>query len=254
MSPDNLKSFLDQKVIQYNNPSFIESDPISIPHQFSQKEDIEISAFLVASFAWGKRSTILKSGNKLINIMGSSPYDFIMSANEKYIDKLDGFVHRTFNSTDLKYFITALNNIYRNYGGLENVFTKSHDKNSMIPAIIEFNQLFFSIPHPQRTKKHIGNPSKGSAAKKINMFLRWMVRKDRKGVDFGLWNNISPAILSIPLDIHSGNVSRKLGLLTRKQNNIKAVIELDKKLRSFDPLDPVKYDFALFGLGVFENF
>lgn len=254
MTKEELKEFLDEKVIQFNNPNFIESDPIQIPHQFSLKEDIEIAGFLTAIIAWGNRKMIIKNASKMMNFLGNSPYDFILNHREHHLEKIDGFVHRTFNSTDFQYFITALQHIYKNHNGLEEIFLKNSTSNSIQPAIHYFKQLFFKIPHLPRTEKHISDPLKGSAAKKINMFLRWMVRNDNAGVDFGIWKSISPSVLSCPLDVHSGNVARKLGLLQRKQNDAKALAELDKNLRKMDSNDPVKYDFALFGLGVFEQF
>lgn len=252
--PSDIKEFLEEKVFQYNTPAFIESDPISIPHQFILKEDIEISGFLASTIAWGNRTMIIKNASKLVGLMGNSPYDFIMSHDEHDLDRFNGFVHRTFNNIDLTYFMKAIQNIYKNHGGMENVFAQSVTPLSTQPAIHEFKKIFFSIQHPSRTSKHVSDPNKGSAAKKINMYLRWMVRSDNKGVDFGLWKSIQPSQLCCPLDIHSGNVARKLGLLTRNLNDSKAVIELDTNLRQMDQIDPVKYDFALFGLGVFENF
>jgi len=254
LNKTELKEFLDQKVIQYNNPNFIESDPIQIPHQFSIKEDIEIAGFLTATIAWGNRKMIIKNASKMVELMGNSPYDFVMNHKEHHLDNFDSFVHRTFNASDFQYFIKSLQHIYKNHQGLENVFNKNTTKTSIQPAIHNFKQLFFEIPHLQRTEKHISDPLKGSAAKRINMFLRWMIRNDKTGVDFGIWKSISPSILSCPLDVHSGNVARKLGLLTRKQNDAKALNELDLNLRKMDKNDPVKYDFALFGLGVFEQF
>lgn len=248
----DLKEFLDEKVELYNNPKFIETDPIQIPHQFSLKEDVEISSFLVATIAWGNRTMIIKNGRKMMELFGNSPYDFVMSHDEASLDRIDGFVHRTFNDIDLKCFIKSLKNIYINHGGLENVFLTR--KNSLQHSISDFKKLFFEIQHPSRSTKHISDPVKGSAAKRLNMWLRWLCRKDNKGVDFGIWKSISPSQLSCPLDVHSGNVARKLGLLKRKQNDAKAVEELDINLRKLDSNDPVKYDFALFGLGVFEGF
>lgn len=249
-----IKDFLDEKVNQYNTPDFIHSDPISIPHQFSRKEDIEISGFLAATIAWGNRKMIIKNANRMMELMGNSPYEFVMEHSESTLEKLNGFVHRTFNSDDFNYFITALKEIYVRHGGLEQLFSTYATNDSIQPAITQFKQDFFSLNHLTRTEKHIGDPLKGSAAKKINMYLRWMVRNDKRGVDFGIWKSISPSVLSCPLDVHSGNVARKLGLLSRKQNDAKALNELDANLRMLDPLDPVKYDFALFGLGVFEGF
>lgn len=254
MNKSELKSFLNEKVGIYNNPSFIESDPIQIPHLFTLKEDIEIAGFLVATIAWGNRKSIINNGNRLVGLMGNSPFDFVMNFSDNQADSLSNFVHRNFNSEDLLYFFRALQNIYKNHGGLENVFTKHAETGSMQTSIHHFKKVFFELDHLPRTQKHVSDPLKNSAAKRINMFLRWMVRNDNAGVDFGLWKSISPSLLSCPLDVHSGNVARKLNLLDRKQNDAKAVSELDKALRKMDPKDPVKYDFALFGLGVFERF
>jgi len=249
-----LKEYLDEKVTQYNSPNFIESDPIQIPHQYDLKEDIEISGFLTATIAWGNRTMIIKNGHKMMQMMGNSPYDFVMSYNENQLKLLDGFVHRTFNSVDFGFFIKALNHIYTNHGGMEKVFSLHQSTGSILPAITEFKRLFFSVEHPIRTTKHVSDPAKGSSSKRINMMLRWFCRQDNHGVDFGIWKNISPTILSCPLDVHSGNVARQFDLLTRKQNDVKALNELDSNLRLLDANDPVKYDFALFGLGVFEQF
>jgi uncharacterized protein (TIGR02757 family) len=249
-----LKEFLDEKVALYNNPNFIATDPIQIPHAFTQKEDIEITGFLVATIAWGNRKMIINNGNKLMQMMGNTPYDFVMESNEKDLERLQTFVHRTFNALDIQYFIKALRNIYTNHNGLEAVFAKYTTKTSTQNSITEFKKVFFELPHQARTTKHVSDPENNSAAKRINMFLRWMVRKDQAGVDFGIWNSIATSALSCPLDVHSGNVARKLDLLTRKQNDAKALQELDTNLRILDPTDPVKYDFALFGLGVFEGF
>ena len=254
MNQKELKEFLDAKTLQYNNRNFIQSDPIRIPHLFQKKEDIEIIGFLVATIAWGNRKSIIKNGKRLVEIMGNSPYDFVLNFSKENSDIHSGFVHRTFNEIDLEYFIIALQNIYKNYNGLEAVFAKNIKNNSLQPAIHEFKKVFFSLPHLTRTEKHISNPLKNSAAKRINMFLRWMVRKDTSGVDFGIWQSISPSLLSCPLDVHSGNVARKLGLIKRKQNDAKALLELDANLRKLDSEDPSKYDFALFGLGIFEKF
>jgi uncharacterized protein (TIGR02757 family) len=254
MNKKELKEFLDEKVFQYNNTDFIESDPIQIPHLFSSKEDIEISGFLIATIAWGNRKSIINNGNKLMEIMGDAPYDFVMNFSEMDSEKFSGFKHRTFNEYDLTFFIKALQNIYLNHGGMEAIFSKNTKKMSLQPAIHEFKKVFFEIPHLPRTQKHISDPLKNSAAKRINMYLRWMIRNDNSGVDFGIWKDISPSLLSCPLDVHSGNVARKLKLLSRKQNDGKAVSELDTALRKMDSADPVKYDFALFGLGAFEKF
>ena len=254
MKLNELRDFLDAKVVQYNNPQFLDSDPIQVPHLFTKKEDIEISAFLTATIAWGNRKSIINNANFLMELLDNDPHNFVVSHKESDLLKLAPFVHRTFNSTDLVYFIRALRNIYNQYSGLESIFRQNTSETSTQPAITKFKQLFFELRHPKRTTKHVSDPGKGSAAKRINMFLRWMVRNNTTNVDFGIWNSISPAILSCPLDVHSGNVARKLGLLSRKQNDAKAVAELDFQLRKMDPSDPVKYDFALFGLGVFEKF
>ncbi len=249
-----LKVFLDEKVAQYNNPTFIELDPIQIPHSYTRKEDIEISGFLSAIISWGNRTSIVKNAKRMLAYMGESPYDFIRNHNEHQLKKMDGFVHRTFNAGDLLTFIEGLKHLYKDKNGLEGIFVKYQTNESLQPAIHELKKEFFNIPHLERTKKHLPDPMTGSAAKKINMYLRWMIRQDNAGVDFGIWKNIPQSILSCPLDVHSGNVARKLGLLCRRQNDAKAVQELDGVLRQLDCNDPVKYDFALFGLGVSEKF
>lgn len=254
LKKSELKEFLDSKVEDYNHPRFIESDPIQIPHQFSKKEDIEISGFLTATIAWGNRKSIINNANKMMHLLDHAPHDFILNHKEQDLEHLKTFVHRTFNGEDLIQFIKSLRHIYNNYKGLESLFALNADKQSMQRSISEFKRVFFEIPHLQRTMKHVSDPLKNSAAKRINMYLRWMVRNDNTGVDFGIWNSLSPAQLSCPLDVHSGNVARKLKLLKRKQNDAKALSELDSALRRLDPNDPVKYDFALFGLGVFEGF
>ena len=249
-----LKEFLDEKVDLYNRPAFIGSDPISIPHLYTLKEDIEIAGFLAATVAWGNRTMILNSARRMMGLMGNSPYDFIMSHNEDDLERIEGSIHRTFNSGDFKSLIRGLRHVYLNHHGMEDIFNTYQAGGSLQPAIHEFRRIIFEPPHDKRAEKHISDPFKGSAAKKINMYLRWMIRKDTNGVDFGIWKSISPSVLSCPLDVHSGNVARKLGLLTRKQSDAKAVSELDESLRELDSNDPVKYDFALFGLGVFEGF
>ncbi len=253
MNQSELKDFLDEKVKLYNHLNFIESDPIQIPHRFSLKEDIEIAGFLSATIAWGNRKMIINNASKMMDLMGNSPFDFVMSHSTEQLERFDYFVHRTFNATDFKTFVVGLKHIYTKHQGLETAFINV-ENNSVQKNISAFKKLFFEIEHEFRTQKHISDPLNNSAAKRINMFLRWMVRKDNAGVDFGIWKNVSPAYLSCPLDVHSGNVARKLGLLTRKQNDARAVLELDSNLRILDPNDPTKYDFALFGLGVFENF
>lgn len=247
-----LKEFLDEKSNLYENPNFINDDPIQIPHLFRQKEDIEISGFITSVLTWGKRSTTISKSKEIIKLMDDSPYDFVKNHSVKDLESFNHFVHRTFNSQDLKYYIKSLKNIYLNYHGLEKVFSKNHKKNLQL-TISSFRDIFFELPN-FRTKKHIGNPKNKSAAKKVNMFLRWMVRSNERGVDFGIWKSISPSELSCPLDVHTGKIARKLGLLKRKQNDSLTVNELDEKLRDMDKEDPVKYDFALFGLGIYEKF
>lgn len=252
---ENVKAFLNDKVLQYNQPSFIASDPISIPHQFNKKEDIEIAGFLTALISWGRRSAIIKRANDLVELMDKAPHDFIMNATSNDLSKLTNFVYRTFNSDDLLFLINSLQDIYSNQGGLEKVAIKSFNNTGSIKGVIVgMRDALMMNPHLNRSEKHLANPDKGSAAKRINMFLRWMIRQDNKGVDFGLWKDIPQSALMCPLDIHSGRVARKLNLLSRKQNDWKAVEELTNNLRRFDTEDPVKYDFALFGLGVFEQF
>ncbi len=254
MNSKELKDFLEAKVEQYHQPEFLKDDPICIPHNFTRKEDIEISGFLTATIAWGNRKSIIKSATRLMEIMEWDPYRYIMEFDSNHSDNLSGFVHRTFNDKDLEYFFIALKHLYTAYGGLEPIFAHHATEDSLQPAIAAFKRHFFELDHPGRSTKHISDPEKGSAAKRINMFLRWMIRDNSGGVDFGLWHRLNPSQLSCPLDIHSGRVARKLRLLDRKQSDAKAVAELDLNLRKLDPLDPVKYDFALFGLGVFEKF
>ena len=268
LKPAELKDFLEEKYDKYNRIAFIESDPISIPHQFTKKEDIEIAGFLAATIAWGQRVTIINNANKLMKLMDKSPFDFVMNVKEKDFKRFVDFKHRTFNGVDVIFFMKSLQNIYKKHGGLQNVFGFNTKHSSMTErnlqnSITNFRTIFFSIPHPARTTKHISNPSENSSAKRLNMYLRWMVRSDKRGVDFGLWANpssftknnfINSSQLMCPLDVHSGNVARKLGLLNRTQNDWKAVEELTNNLKKMDANDPVKYDFALFGLGVFEKF
>ena len=248
MSTDELKEYLDFKSTQYNTRDFIDTDPIQLPHRFTNKEDIEIVSFLVSTIAWGKRAMIIKSGERLLEIMEHSPFEFI----QNYEQRTDlSFVHRTFNPIDLDFFFRSLKNIYQK-GGLEKSFSAHDDFKGVKGRIINFRNQFLETEHEQRSEKHISNPEKNSAAKRINMFLRWMVRKDNCGVDFGIWNTIPQSELYLPLDVHTSNNARELGLLLRKQNDWKALDELMSKLQDMDHEDPVKYDFALFGIGAFE--
>jgi uncharacterized protein (TIGR02757 family) len=280
---ENIKAFLEAKVVQYNQPGFITNDPISIPHLFSQKQDIEIMGFWAATLAWGQRVTIINKCRELIALMDGAPYDFIMNHEDIDLKKLLSFKHRTFNDIDTLYFIAFFRYHYERFDSLEDAFVPSLQKNAIILSEAKnlsanrsftiaqddkinlnsepveaylnyFRSYFFSLPDfPHRTKKHVSSPSQKSTCKRLNMFLRWMVRKDECGVDFGIWNRIKPADLIIPCDLHVDRVARKLLLITRKQTDWQTAIELTTRLREFDPLDPVKYDFALFGLGIEER-
>jgi len=255
MDQNTLADLLNTKAEQYNSAAFIITDPISIPHQFALKEDIEISAFLTATISWGQRTTIIQNANRLLKLMDSKPFAFLNGASATEFGRFSSFVHRTFNGDDTLFLVTAMRSLYREHGGLEEAFLAGYRTDQTIGSSIQqFRSILLNLPHLDRSEKHIANPAAGSACKRINMFLRWMVRKDEKGVDFGIWKSINPSDLQCPLDVHSGRVARKLGLLNRKQDDWKAVEELTGQLRTFDPKDPVKYDFALFGLGVFEKF
>ena len=249
----NIKLLLDKKVEEYNQPSFIKDDPISIPHLFTKKQDIEIAGFFAAIFSWGNRTTIINKSKELINLMQQAPHQFILNHTPGDLKKLKYFKHRTFNTDDLFYFIDFLHRHYKKYDSLESSFFP--DKNYTIEeGLNHFKKYFFNHEHMKRTEKHISSPLQKSACKRLNMFLRWMVRHDKKGVDFGIWKNISPAVLICPMDVHVARVARKLNLLQRKQNDWQAAIELTEALRKLDKHDPVKYDFALFNLGVIEKF
>jgi uncharacterized protein (TIGR02757 family) len=272
-----LKSFLDSKVSQYNRPDFIKNDPVCIPHLFTKKEDIEIMGFWAATLAWGQRITIINKCRELITLMDGAPYDFIINHKEPDLKKLLHFKHRTFNDIDTLYFIAFFRYHYENHTSLEAAFIphqtplpviSSDSERSMKRQVAEdrveepiekylnhFRQYFFSLPdYPRRTKKHVSSPSQKSTCKRLNMFLRWMVRKDNCGVDFGIWNQIKPSELIMPCDLHVDRVARKLNLITRKQTDWQTAVELTQRLREFDPADPVKYDFALFALGIEEKF
>lgn len=254
---NDLKKFLDKKVDEYNQPSFIINDPLCIPHLFSKKQDIEIAGFFAAIFAWGNRTTIINKSKELLQLLHNAPYDFCIGHTNKDLKKLQSFKHRTFNATDLLYFIEFLKQHYTAHTSLENAFTKSMGKNdtTVENGLAGFYNYFFSLEDiPQRTKKHIASPLKKSSCKRLNMFLRWMVRNDNKGVDFGIWKTIKPSQLLCPVDVHVGRIAKRLNLLQRKQADWEAVIELTQYLRTLDKDDPVKYDFALFGIGVSEKF
>jgi len=253
---ENLKAFLNAQVKKYNKPSFIAKDPISIPHAYSLKQDVEITAFWTAIFSWGQRVTIINKSKELFSLMDNAPYDFILNHEEVDRKKFLEFKHRTFNATDTLYFLEWLQQYYQNNESLESAFCIDQKKKDfdMRIALGNFHSNFCSLPtFPDRTKKHISNPLKNSSAKRLNMFLRWMVRKDRKGVDFGLWNQIPAAALHIPLDVHVHKIALRLQLTDRKQSDWKTVTEITEHLRTFDPKDPVKYDYALFGLGVLSG-
>ncbi len=257
MSDQSLKSFLDKKVEQFNQPFFIKNDPVSIPHLFSKKQDIEIAGFFVATFAWGNRTTIIQKSKELMQLMDMSPYDFCLNHDLEGLKRLSGFKHRTFNTTDLLYFIEFLKWHYSTHDSLEMAFTKwiKRTDATVENALIGFHHYFFSLEHvPARTKKHVATPERNSSCKRLNMFLRWMVRKDNKGVDFGIWKNILPSQLICPIDLHVARVVKRLNILKRKQSDWQAAMELTDYLRKLDKNDPVKYDFALFGLGVTEKF
>jgi uncharacterized protein (TIGR02757 family) len=261
---ENLKAFLDAKVAQYNQPGFIANDPISIPHLFTKKQDIEIMGFWAATLAWGQRVTIINKCKELIALMDGAPYDFIVNHEDIDLKKLLHFKHRTFNDIDTLYFIAFFRWHFENYESLESAFIPNQTgilSDSEVSAdepiekyLNHFRSYFFSLPDfPHRTKKHVSSPSQKSTCKRLNMFLRWMVRKDKHGVDFGIWNHIKPSELIMPCDLHVDRVARQLNLITRKQTDWQTAIELTRRLREFDPADPVKYDFALFGLGIEER-
>ena len=250
----NLKEFLDEKASKYESQLFIKDDPILIPHQFTNERDIEISAFITSIISWGNRKSIIKSSRNIMTYMDNSPYDFIMNHSKEDLIGTNKSIHRTFNMIDLNYFIISLKNIYKNHGGIEDIISDKKNGLNIQERISSFKKIFFSLKHPERSKKHLPSPIDGSSAKRFNMFLRWMVRSNEKGVDFGLWKKIRKSELSIPLDVHTGRIARELGLLSRNQNDSKSVKEIDLKLREMDHIDPVKYDFALFGLGAYEKF
>jgi uncharacterized protein (TIGR02757 family) len=248
-----LKKFLDKKADEYNQPSFIASDPISIPHRFRKKQDIEIAGFFAATFAWGNRTTIIQKSTELLGLMDDAPHQFCVQHTDKDLKKMLAFKHRTFNTTDLLYFIAFFKQHYSKYKSLETAFTKHGD--TVEKMLAGFHRYFFSLEDaPERTKKHAATPERKSTCKRLNMFLRWMVRQDDKGVDFGIWKNISPGQLICPVDLHVERVAKKLGILHRKQNDWQTAVELTDYLRTLDLADPVKYDFALFGLGAMEKF
>ncbi len=251
----DLKSFLDSKYQQYGGRIFIEHDPIQIPHRFVKKQDIEIAGFLTAVIAWGQRKTIINNATKLMHCMDNAPHDFMLSSQEQDNKVFTQFVHRTFNGDDCLFFVSRLRSIYKNYPDLEAFFLEKTHPDEHIKALLHrFKKRFFDAPHLPRTEKHLADPEKNASAKRLNMFLRWMVRNDPESIDFGIWKNTSPALLMCPLDVHTAKISRGLGLLQRKQNDWQAVEELTQNLRELDKDDPVKYDISLFALGAMEGF
>jgi uncharacterized protein (TIGR02757 family) len=253
MKENELKYFLDRKVDLYNQPSFIKDDPISIPHLFTKKQDIEIAGFFASIFSWGNRTTIINKSKELMQLMDNRPHDFCLNHSAKELKRLTSFKHRTFNTTDLLYCVEFFKHHFSKNKSLETAFTQ-HGK-TVEEMLTGFHNYFFSFEHvPARTKKHIATPERKSSCKRLNMFLRWMVRNDNKGVDFGIWKNIPPSQLICPIDLHVSRVAKRLGILKRKQTDWQAAIELTEYLRTLDSKDPVKYDFALFGLGVMEKF
>jgi uncharacterized protein (TIGR02757 family) len=252
----SLHDFFNQKVKQYNNPAFIPEDPICIPHQFTKKQDIEIAGLFAAVFAWGNRTTIIQKSKDLMQRMDMSPYDFIMHHGHQDLKRVYGFKHRTFTEDDIFYFIHFLHHHYHSHDSLESAFTKGMDKqdDTIEKGLMGFKHYFFSHEHLRRTQKHISSPEQNSSCKRLCMYLRWMVRHDNQGVDFGLWRSIKPAQLVCPIDLHVARVAKRFGLMQRKQPDWQAALELTAHLRNFDKKDPVKYDFALFGLGVIEKY
>jgi len=254
---DNLKEFLNKKVDEYDQPSFILADPICIPHLFSKKQDIEIAGFFASIFAWGNRTTIINKSKELMQLMDNAPHAFCLQHSDHDLKQLLSFKHRTFNPTDLLYFISFFKMHYEKNNSLESAFTRwMHPNDPNIEnALNGFYRYFFSLEDvPRRTMKHIACPAKKASCKRLNMYLRWMVRKDKRQVDFGLWKKISPSQLVIPLDVHVTRVARHFKLISRKQTDWQTALELTSELKKMDPKDPAKYDFALFALGVLENF
>lgn len=252
-----LKTFLDRKVKEYNQPHFIKQDPISIPHRFTKKQDIEVAGFFASIFAWGNRTTIINKTTELLQLMDDAPHQFIVDHSDKELQRLLAFKHRTFNTTDLLYFLLFLKHHYQTYTTLETAFSKWMNKSdaNVENALRGFHDYFFSLEDaPVRTKKHIATPQRKSTCKRLNMFLRWMVRDDAKGVDFGIWKHISATQLICPIDVHVARVARQFQLIKRKQTDWETAIELTEVLKTFDAADPVKYDFALFSLGATEKF
>jgi uncharacterized protein (TIGR02757 family) len=255
MSLEELREFLEEKYQLFNQPGFIAADPVSVPHRYQAKADIEIAGFFAATIAWGRRDLITRAGHRLCDLMGESPYDFVMRADADDLTRLNGFVYRTFQNPDPGSLVLGLRAAYTHTGGLEGLLSPRAGEADTYAGICRLHDFLVAQEgFAAHTRKHVANPATGSSAKRLNMYLRWMVRDDGRGVDFGLWKGATPAQLICPLDVHTGNISRKLGLLTRKQNDWRAAVEMTDALRRMDPVDPVRYDFSLFGLGIFEQF
>jgi uncharacterized protein (TIGR02757 family) len=254
LNKDKVHELLDRKYKEYNTSAFIDSDPVLIPHLFSKKQDIEIIGFWTAMLAWGTRKGIISSAKKLIKLMDGAPHEFVLNHKDADLKPFLDFKHRTFNATDALYFIEFFQQYYKQHKSLEDAFLVSGKQENIESGLVAFHNKFFSLDDaPHRTKKHIATPVRKSTCKRINMFLRWMVRNDNNGVDFGIWKKIKPAQLLCPLDVHVDRVARKLGLIRRKQTDWQTVLELTENLKQFDAKDPVKYDYALFGIGVMEK-
>ena len=246
----DVKDLLEEAYARFATPDFIQDDPIQVPRSFADPRDAEVIGFLTATIAWGQRRTIITNAFRLARMLDDQPASFIRDASEAELDHLDRFVHRTFQGVDLRYFVKALRHLVKEHEGLEGAFLERGRFGDAGEAISRFKDRFFALEHPARTRKHVADPRRGSNAKRINMFLRWMVRPDDRGVDLGLWKRINASELMVPLDVHTGRVARDLGLLKRGQDDWKSVVELTEKLSQLDPHDPVRFDLALFGLGV----
>lgn len=246
-----LKELLERLCDKYNRPEFIEGDPISVPHRYAGRADREVAGFFAATIAWGNRKAIVTSGHRMMRCMDDAPADFVRNASERELAALSAYVHRTFNGGDLRDFVLALRRMQELYGGIGAFFESRYEATRSIPAVFaEFRREFFACDHAPRCEKHLSSVEKGAACKRLCMYLRWMVRRDDRGVDFGEWTRIPMSALYIPLDVHAGNMARALGLLARRQNDWRAVEEVTRALRGFDAADPVRYDFSLFGAGI----
>lgn len=246
-----IRELLERLYDRYDRPEFIPDDPISVPHRYADRADREIAGFLAATIAWGNRKSIVRNGHRMMRCMDDAPADFVRNASDRELEALTGFVHRTFNGSDLRDFVLALRRMEQLYGGLGGFFETRYGATHDLPAVLaEFRREFFAAGHAPRCEKHLSSVVRGAACKRLCMFLRWMVRRDDRGVDFGEWTRIPTSALRIPLDVHVGDTARALGLLGRRQNDWRAVEELTAALREADADDPVRFDFALFGAGM----